>query len=245
MQGCQGKSRRMRCVRTDGLAIVASAWRWSQPARIFSMNRDPKKSAPRASDPLPLEPFIERYWDHLRIARGLSLNTVLAYRRISAPFSSIFTIRMCRMRGCGDASAPVRIFGHLYRSGLASSSRARSLAAVRSLFRFLKQEGKITANPTVSLRSTSRARRLPKTLSLEDVTRLLDVPLRPTAGRSSRSRDGGSALCGGFAGVRVDLAPNRSVQPRRRVCRHHRQRGQAAGGPDRASCSRANAGDTC
>ncbi|MGZ8421713.1 MAG: site-specific tyrosine recombinase XerD [Nitrospira sp.] len=144
------------------------------------MNRDPRKSAPHASDTLPLEPFIERYWDHLRIARGLSLNTVLAYRRDIGTFQ-----RYLRDQDVQDARAvtPPLLSGfleHLHRSGLASSSRARSLAAIRSLFRFLKQEGKVTANPTVSLRSTSRARRLPKTLSLEDVTRLLEVPLRPT-----------------------------------------------------------------
>ncbi|MBI4002399.1 MAG: tyrosine-type recombinase/integrase, partial [Nitrospira defluvii] len=143
------------------------------------MNRDPRESAPRVPDPLPLEPFIERYWDYLRIARGLSLNTVLAYRRDIGAFQ-----RYLRDQGVHDANAvtPPLLSGfleHLYRSGLASSSRARSLAAVRSLFRFLKEEKKVTANPTVSLRSTSRARRLPKTLSLEDVTRLLDLPLRP------------------------------------------------------------------
>jgi integrase/recombinase XerD len=66
----------------------------------------------------------------------------------------------------------------LHREGLAASSRARALAAVRSFFRFLKQEGVVSANPAVSLRSASRARRLPKTLSLEDVTTLLDLPVR-------------------------------------------------------------------
>ncbi len=143
------------------------------------MNRDPGESAPRVPDRLPLEPFIERYWDHLRIACGLSRNTVLAYRRDIGIFQ-----RYLRDQGLYDAGevSPPLLSGfleQLHRSGFAPSSRARSLAAVRSLFRFLKQEGKITANPTVSLRSTSRARRLPKTLSLEDVTRLLDLPLRP------------------------------------------------------------------
>lgn len=143
------------------------------------MNREPKKSAPRAPDPPPLEPFIERYWDHLRIARGLSLNTVLAYRRDIGAFQQYLHDQDVRT---ADAVTPPLLSGfldYLCRSGLASSSRARSLAAVRGLFRFLKQEGKIITNPTVSLRSTSRARRLPKTLSLEEVTRLLDAPLRP------------------------------------------------------------------
>ncbi len=143
------------------------------------MNRDLEESATRLSDGLPLEPLIERYWDHLRIACGLSRNTLLAYRRDVGAFQ-----RYLRDRGVYDARelSPPLLFGfleHLHHSGLAPSSRARSLAAVRSLCRFLKQEGMIAANPTVSLRSASRARRLPKALSLEDVTRLLDLPIRP------------------------------------------------------------------
>jgi integrase/recombinase XerD len=141
------------------------------------MRRDPKETTSSSSYLLPLEPFIERYWDHLRIARGLSLNTVLAYRRDIGTFQ-----RYLRDHGvyAADAVTPpllTEFLEHLYRSGLASSSRARSLAAVRSLFRFLKQEGQIAVNPTVSLRSPSRARRLPKTLSLQDVIRLLEMPL--------------------------------------------------------------------
>lgn len=143
------------------------------------MNRDLKESAPRLSDRLPLEPLIERYRDYLRIACGLSRNTVLAYRRDVGAFQ-----RYLRDRGVYDAGelSPPLLFGfleHLHHSGLAPSSRARSLAAVRSLCRFLKQEGMIASNPTVSVRSASRARRLPKTLSLEDVTHLLDLPIRP------------------------------------------------------------------
>lgn len=143
------------------------------------MSYDPKQSAPRASDSLPLEPMVERYWDHLRIARGLSLNTVLAYRRDIVTFQRY--LRDQRVHDAEAVTPPLlsEFLEHLYRCGLASSSRARSLAAVRSFFRFLKQEGHIMVNPTGSLRSTSRARRLPKTLSLEDVTRLLEVPSGP------------------------------------------------------------------
>ena len=171
----------------QGLGYSRVRMPWPPPVSILTMNRDPKKCTSLASDPLPLGEFIERYWDHLRIARGLSRNTVLAYRRDIGTFQ-----RYLRDHDVQDACAvtPPLLSGfleHLHRSGLASSSRARSLAAVRSLFRFLKQERKVTANPTVSLRSTSRARRLPKTLSMEDVTRLLEVPLRPTP-EDSRDR---------------------------------------------------------
>ncbi|MDP9132457.1 MAG: site-specific tyrosine recombinase XerD [Nitrospirota bacterium] len=164
------------------------------------MIRDPEGSGPRVPDHPPLEPFIERYWDHLRIACGLSRNTVLAYRRDIGAFQ-----RFLRDQGVQDVRevSPPLLSGfleHLYRSGLASSSRARSLAAVRSLFRFFKQEGKITANPTVSLRCISRARRLPKTLSLEDVTCLLELPLGP---RPEDQRDRAMVEVLYAAGLRV------------------------------------------
>jgi integrase/recombinase XerD len=142
------------------------------------MNRDPEELPALNSERLPLEPFIERYWDHVRIARGLSHNTLLAYQRDVATFQ-----RYLRDVGVDDArevSAALLsgFLEQLHRSGLAPSSRARALAAVRSLFRFLKQEGKTTADPTASLRSASGPRRLPKTLSWEEVTRLLDLPPR-------------------------------------------------------------------
>ncbi len=141
------------------------------------MSRD-ATGAPQGSDSLPLDPLVERHWNHLRIARGLSRNTLLAYQRDVTTFQ-----RYLRDRGvqaANEVSPPLlsAFLEQLHRSGLAPPSRARSLAAVRSFFRFLKQEGVVATNPTVSLRSTSRARRLPKTLSLEEVTKLLDLPQR-------------------------------------------------------------------
>jgi integrase/recombinase XerD len=143
------------------------------------MNHDLKKSTPCLAVQLPLEPIIKRYWDYLRIACGLSRNTVLAYRRDVSAFQRY--LRDCGVHEARDLSPPL-LFGfleHLHHSGLASSSRARALAAVRGLCRFLKQEGMIAADPAASVRSACRARRLPKILSLDDVTRLLNLPAGP------------------------------------------------------------------
>lgn len=142
------------------------------------MDRDRADSVPHGADRLPVDPLAERYCDHLRIVRGLSHNTLSAYRRDVRAFQ-----RYLRDEGLDDVrrvSPPLltRFLDTLHRSGLAPSSRARALAAVRSFFRFLKQEGLIPADPTVSLRSHARRRRLPKTLSLEEVTNLLDLPSR-------------------------------------------------------------------
>lgn len=143
-----------------------------------SENRDEASRAPQESDPLPLASLVARYCDDLRIARGLSRHTLSAYQRDVTVFQRY--LRDQQVSDPRQVSPPLlaAFLEHLHRGGLAASSRARALAAVRSLFRFLKQEGVVSANPTVSLRSTSRARRLPKTLSLEEVTSLLELPAR-------------------------------------------------------------------
>lgn len=112
---------------------------------------------------LPLEEYLERYRTYLRVTRGLSRNTLLAYGRDVAVFQAFL-----RDHGVWDARAVspqtmTHYMDGLHRMGLAAVSRARALAAVRSLFRFLKQEGIVTVGPTLSLRSAVRARRLPKT----------------------------------------------------------------------------------
>ena len=92
------------------------------------------------------------------------------------------------------------------------------------------------------LRSTSRARRLPKTLSIEDVTRLLEVPLRPTAGRR---RDRAMVEVLYAAGLRVsELVSLRIDQCNLevRVCRRSRAKGTNSGSSRSAVLQSSSAG---
>ena len=59
--------------------------------------------------------------------------------------------------------------------GLAKSTRARRLSAIKQLFRFAFEEGWRTENPAIQIKGPGRAKRLPKTLSIEEVDRLLDA----------------------------------------------------------------------
>lgn len=59
--------------------------------------------------------------------------------------------------------------------GLAASTRARRLSAVRQLYRFAFEEGWRDDNPALRIPGPAKARRLPKTLSEDEVTRLLDA----------------------------------------------------------------------
>ncbi|HMZ55683.1 MAG TPA: site-specific integrase, partial [Nitrospira sp.] len=82
------------------------------------MNGDRADKVPQESESLPLDAVIERYWTYLRIARGLSQNTLLAYQRDVTTFQ-----RYLRDQGLHEAqevSPPLLadFLQHLHRSGL-------------------------------------------------------------------------------------------------------------------------------
>ncbi len=59
--------------------------------------------------------------------------------------------------------------------GLAKSTRARRLSAIKQLYRFAFEESWRADNPAIQIKGPGRAQRLPKTLSIEEVDRLLDA----------------------------------------------------------------------
>ena len=135
----------------------------------------------------PFEQVCERFCSSLRVEGGMSPNTVSAYRSDLDKLQSFLTVR--GVRDLTEITPPLlaEFLEWLHRSGLASSSCARCIAAVRSFFRFLVQDRVLKENPTVMVRSARRGRRLPKALGMDEVTRLLDLP----AGRMPEdARDG-------------------------------------------------------
>lgn len=59
--------------------------------------------------------------------------------------------------------------------GLAKSTRARRLSAIKQLYRFAFEEGWRTDNPAIQIRGPGRTQRLPKTLDMAEVDRLLEA----------------------------------------------------------------------
>ncbi len=59
--------------------------------------------------------------------------------------------------------------------GLAKSTRARRLSAIKQLYRFAFEEGLREDNPAIQIKGPGRAQRLPKTLDISEVDRLLDA----------------------------------------------------------------------
>ncbi len=119
--------------------------------------------------------LIDEYLGSLQIERGAALNTLAAYRRDLKGFES-FLARDRRAIADVGVTDLSRYLGALRRRGLGSRSIARHLSAVRGLYRFLLDAGRVPRDPTQHLDSPRPARRLPRTLSMADAAALVEAP---------------------------------------------------------------------
>ncbi len=120
------------------------------------------------------------YLAHLGVERGLSGNTVAAYRRDLTRYARHLAA-LGRTGVDGVAEADVAAYVSVLRQGsdggtpLSPSSTARALAAVRGWHRFAQAEGLTDADPSADVHAPQQLRRLPHALSVDDVARLLDA----------------------------------------------------------------------
>ena len=115
--------------------------------------------------------------------RGLSPNTVRADRRDLAQYAE--TIEACG--GVVDAVTVQMHMASLRERGLADTSIARKYASIRSYHRFLVIEELSSDDPTTGISAPQRPSSLPKALSVEQVSLILEQPdtTRPVGRRDS------------------------------------------------------------
>jgi integrase/recombinase XerC len=77
---------------------------------------------------------------------------------------------------------------HLYEKGLSKTSVARSLAAVRSLYRWLAQEGVVEQNPAALVSTPKLPKKLPRVPTLEEMNSVLDGQMPEIAAFPERDR---------------------------------------------------------
>ncbi|MDX2157471.1 MAG: site-specific tyrosine recombinase XerD [Hyphomicrobiaceae bacterium] len=130
--------------------------------------------------PDPVAAFLEM----LAAEKGAARNTLDAYRRDLDDFTAF----LGRIGVAVEDVSPRHISAYLKAvadAGLAATSRARRLSAIRQLFKFLLAEGNLDDDPTTGFQGPRRERPLPKILSVAEVELLLD-----TAGRRIEERHG-------------------------------------------------------
>ena len=116
---------------------------------------------------------------------GAATNTLLAYGRDLKDFAAWLDHRKVGF----DQADRDEIEAYLIdcdAQGLSRSTRARRLSAIKQLFRFAFEEGWRDANPAIQIKGPGRQKRLPKTLDVPEVDRLLEAAR--TTGRSKADR---------------------------------------------------------
>ena len=121
-----------------------------------------------------LEALIDAYLRHLAIERGVAKNTLSAYRRDLDRYFIFLNEK--KLETPDHILEPhVAEFAQSLRerAGLASSSIARVLAAVRGLHRFWLLENISSSDPAAVVKPPKSARRLPKAITIDEVEMLL------------------------------------------------------------------------
>jgi integrase/recombinase XerD len=122
-----------------------------------------------------MEGHVREFLNCLRVERGLSHNTIEAYRRDIRKFAEF-----AGERGLGTKeitrSDVVDFLASLYKRRLDSRTVARHLVTIRNFFRFALIEGYIYEDPAATIESPRVRQNLPSFLSVEEVDQLLKQP---------------------------------------------------------------------
>ncbi len=136
---------------------------------------------------------IESFLNYLRVEKGFSGNTELAYRNDLYQLTSFVgeeaakKSRMPSWESFGREELLSYLL-NLKERGYAATTIARKVAATRSFFSFLKSEGIIRTDPTEDMTSPTVGKTLPKPISLSQVRQLLDQPARLNTLEARRDR---------------------------------------------------------
>ncbi len=135
------------------------------------------------SDSIHIDMFLEM----LSAERGVSENTLSAYRRDLEDGSAYLATRVSEIAEASTDDLRAYLTA-CHEQGLAPTSVARRLSALRQLFRFLALEGIVDEDPSAGLSGPKRARRLPKTMSIADVDLLIEAAKKRIDGSRGRER---------------------------------------------------------
>ncbi len=137
-----------------------------------------------------MDAAVRSFLTYLKVERGASPHTLRSYEADLRQFREFL-----RTLHKGSVPAPAAIDSYAVRSFLAArasvgdakSSLGRKLATVRSLFKYLGREGIVTHSPAATVITPKKEQRLPRVLSADDATRLMENP-QTTRPRSARDQ---------------------------------------------------------
>ena len=133
--------------------------------------------------------WLARFRSYLGAERRCSPHTLSAYAHELAEFGA-----WCEAQGIADSGviepAQVRLYAaRSHAGGLAPRSVQRRLSALRSFYRFLEREGLVARNPVIEVRAPKAGKRLPQTIDVDQMGRLLSPAPAGVAGSTASPHD--------------------------------------------------------
>jgi integrase/recombinase XerD len=122
------------------------------------------------------DPVLDQFTDSLWLEDGLAPATLQSYRRDLRQFSNWLQKRHGKRLVDATHGELLGYLAHRFAVGARPSSSARSLSSLKRFYQYALRQGMIAVDPTLNVDAPKRARALPKTLTEEEVERLLGAP---------------------------------------------------------------------
>jgi integrase/recombinase XerD len=129
---------------------------------------------------------IATYIDHLRIERGLSINSIESYRRDLIKFENYLIDNRLLFDSITENDIST-VIGRLTESGLSTSSINRFLSSLKGFYKYSAIEYGVL-NPMIDINQFKVSRKLPKALSVAEISSLIESTNNPANPISLRDR---------------------------------------------------------
>ena len=118
-----------------------------------------------------LEQNLPKFLNYISVEKGPSKNTVESYERDIKKFNSY-----SKDKDLSDITKKeiIQFLSYLNSNGLSPTTISRNIVSLRSFYRFLVSEKEIASDPTENLESPKKWNRLPKTLTYDEIDRLIN-----------------------------------------------------------------------
>jgi len=136
----------------------------------------PSNSLERPGLHAATERLLDEFTDALWLEDGLARNTLESYRRDLRQFALWLRDHHSRDLLTAKHADLLGYLARRFQARARASSTARVLSSLKRFYQFALREGKVETNPTIDIDAPRRSRSLPKSLTENDVERLLAAP---------------------------------------------------------------------
>lgn len=118
--------------------------------------------------------YIQEYENYLKLERSLSANSVEAYVRDVTKLKQFLEISGSDITPLQVSMVELQNFiEYINELGMSAFSQARIISGLKSFYKFLLYEGELDSDPTELLEAPKLGRKLPDTLSVEEIDQIL------------------------------------------------------------------------